>query len=159
MSTDTAEVMKLKQINYKFYVIIVGCGKIGLEVAMRLSHIGFNVTIVEKDPSALSLLPEDYGGFAIIGDATERETLKRAKADKCDLLIATTSDDPTNYFVSLIGAKIFGITNVISLVRNKENVALFEKSGIRAISPVNLAIETFERNILEGVESVAGDEK
>jgi len=153
--------MKLKQIdiNYRLYVIVVGCGRVGLEVATRLSEIGFDMTIVEKSPDALSALPENYGGFTIIGDATERDVLKRAKAEKADLLIATTGDDPTNYFVSLIGSKIFGITNVISLVRSKENVALFENSGIRMISPINLAIETFQRSILEGVEPAAGDDK
>jgi trk system potassium uptake protein TrkA len=151
--------MKLKQINYRLYVIVVGCGRIGLEVATHLSDTGFDMTIVEKSPDALSALPENYGGFTIIGDATERDVLKRAKAEKADLLIATTGDDPTNYFVSLIGSKIFGITNVISLVRSKENVALFENSGIRMISPINLAIETFQRSILEGVEPAAGDDK
>ena len=153
--------MKLKQIdiNYRLYVIVVGCGRIGLEVATRLSEIGFDMTIVEKSPDALSALPENYGGFTIIGDATERDVLKRAKAEKADLLITTTGDDPTNYFVGLIGSKIFGITNVISLVRSKENVTLFENSGIRVISPINLAIETFQRSILEGVEPAAGDDK
>lgn len=151
--------MKLKQINYRLYVIVVGCGKVGSEVAARLSYIGFDVTMIEKDPNALSALPEDYGGFTIIGDATERDVMRRAKAEKADLLITTTGDDPTNFFVSLVGSKIFGITNVISLVRNKENVALFEKSDIRVISPVSLAIDTFERSILEGVESVVGDDK
>jgi len=155
----TIEVMKLKQINYRLYVIVVGCGRVGLEVAARLSYIGFDVTIVEKSPDALSALPEDYGGFTTIGDATERDVLKRAKAEKADLLITTTGDDPTNYFVSLIGSKIFGITNVLSLVRSKENVALFEKSGIRAISPISLTIDTFERSILEGVELATGDGK
>ncbi|HOK33938.1 MAG TPA: TrkA family potassium uptake protein [Fervidobacterium sp.] len=153
--------MKLKQINinYRLYVIVVGCGRVGLEVATRLSEIGFDMTIVEKSPDALSALPENYGGFTIIGDATERDVLKRAKAEKADLLITTTGDDPTNYFVGLIGSKIFGITNVISLVRSKENVTLFENSGIRVISPINLAIETFQRSILEGVEPAAGDDK
>mgnify|MGYP003750651239 FL=1 len=151
--------MKQININYRLYVIVVGCGRIGLEVATRLSEIGFDMTIVEKSPDALSALPENYGGFTIIGDATERDVLKRAKAEKADLLITTTGDDPTNYFVGLIGSKIFGITNVISLVRSKENVTLFENSGIRVISPINLAIETFQRSILEGVEPAAGDDK
>jgi len=151
--------LKQININYRLYVIVVGCGRVGLEVATRLSEIGFDMTIVEKSPDALSALPENYGGFTIIGDATERDVLKRAKAEKADLLITTTGDDPTNYFVGLIGSKIFGITNVISLVRSKENVTLFENSGIRVISPINLAIETFQRSILEGVEPAAGDDK
>lgn len=153
--------MKLKQINinYRLYVIVVGCGRIGLEVATHLSDTGFDMTIVEKSPDALSALPENYGGFTIIGDATERDVLKRAKAEKADLLITTTGDDPTNYFVGLIGSKIFGITNVISLVKDKENIELFDGSGIRVISPISLAIDTFERSILEGVEPTAGDNK
>jgi len=76
--------MKLKQtnFNYRLYVIVVGCGKVGLEVAMHLSRIGFDVTIVERSPDALSALPEDYGGFTIIGDATERDVLKKSKSRK-----------------------------------------------------------------------------
>lgn len=142
----------MRSINYKFYIIIVGCGKVGQELASRLSRIGFNVTVVDKNPESIAKLPEDYGGFVIFGDATERETMERAKAAKADMLIATTEDDTTNYFVSLVGAKIFGIPNVFSLVNNRENVPLFEKSGINIISPVNLTVESFERNILEGLD-------
>jgi len=137
-------------------VVVVGCGKIGLELATRLSSIGFNVTLIDKNPESFEKLPEDYGGFTVIGDATEREILERAKAGKADLLIVTTEDDATNYFVSVVGAKIFGIPNIISLVNNRENIPLFERTGIKVISPVSLAIESFEHSILEGVEQVAG---
>jgi len=146
----------LTRINYQFYVVVVGCGKIGLELATRLSSIGFNVTLIDKNPESFEKLPEDYGGFTVIGDATEREILERAKAGKADLLIVTTEDDATNYFVSVVGAKIFGIPNIISLVNNRENIPLFERTGIKVISPVSLAIESFEHSILEGVEQVAG---
>lgn len=137
-------------------MVVVGCGKIGLELATRLSSIGFNVTLIDKNPESFDKLPEDYGGFTVVGDATEREILERAKAGKADLLIVTTEDDATNYFVSVVGAKIFGIPNIISLVNNRENIPLFERTGIKVISPVSLAIESFEHSILEGVEQVAG---
>jgi len=151
--------MKLRPINLKFYVIVVGCGKIGLELAARLSQIGFNVTIIDKKPNSIQLLPEDYGGFIVIGDATERGTMEQAKANKADLLIVTTDDDSTNYFISMVGAKIFGIPSVLALVNNRENVPLFERSEIKVISPINLAVETFERNILEGIDQLVGDIK
>lgn len=137
-------------------MVVIGCGKIGLELATRLSSIGFNVTLIDKNPESFEKLPEDYGGFTVVGDATEREILERAKAGKADLLIVTTEDDATNYFVSVVGAKIFGIPNIISLVNNRENIPLFERTGIKVISPVSLAIESFEHSILEGVEQVAG---
>lgn len=146
----------MTRINYQFYVVVIGCGKIGLELATRLSSIGFNVTLIDKNPESFEKLPEDYGGFTVVGDATEREILERAKAGKADLLIVTTEDDATNYFVSVVGAKIFGIPNIISLVNNRENIPLFERTGIKVISPVSLAIESFEHSILEGVEQVAG---
>ncbi|WP_101494115.1 potassium channel family protein [Fervidobacterium thailandense] len=149
----------MTRINYQFYVVVVGCGKIGLELATRLSSIGFNVTLIDKNPESFEKLPEDYGGFTVVGDATEREILERAKAGKADLLIVTTEDDATNYFVSVVGAKIFGIPNIISLVNDRENVPLFERTGIRVISPVSLAIESFEHSILEGVEHVVGGSK
>ncbi|ODN31351.1 potassium transporter TrkA [Fervidobacterium thailandense] len=158
-SAVTRGVKKLTRINYQFYVVVVGCGKIGLELATRLSSIGFNVTLIDKNPESFEKLPEDYGGFTVVGDATEREILERAKAGKADLLIVTTEDDATNYFVSVVGAKIFGIPNIISLVNDRENVPLFERTGIRVISPVSLAIESFEHSILEGVEHVVGGSK
>jgi trk system potassium uptake protein TrkA len=146
-------------VGLRFYVVVVGCGKVGLEVATRLSRIGFNVTVIDKNPNTLDLLPEDYGGFVVIGDATERETLERAKAIKADLLVTTTEDDSTNYFVSLVGAKIFGIPRVISLVNDRENVPLFIKSGIDVISPIDLTVDTFEHNILEHVEPKVGEKQ
>ncbi|MGC9772864.1 potassium channel family protein [Fervidobacterium islandicum] len=157
--------MKLSPINInisadlRLYVIVVGCGKIGLEVATRLSRIGFNVTVVDKNPNTLDLLPEDYGGFVIIGDATERGTMERAKAIKADLLVVTTEDDSTNYFISLVGAKIFGIPRIISLVNDRENIPLFIKSGIDVISPTELTVDSFQNNILEHIEPKVGEKR
>ncbi len=143
---------RITSLNYKMYVIVVGCGKIGREVAVELSRMNFNVTVIDKYHSALSSLPETFGGFTIVGDATEQETLKKAKANKADIMVVTTPNDPTNYFISMLGENIFGIPQVLSLVNNHENTELFKKSEIGVISPIKLSVDNFKENVLGTLE-------
>ena len=61
------------------YIIIVGCGRLGSKIAANLSNLGHSVVVVDKHETSFEHLTQEFTGFTIVGNATEIESLKKAK--------------------------------------------------------------------------------
>ncbi|MBQ3094542.1 MAG: NAD-binding protein, partial [Clostridia bacterium] len=71
-------------------IIIVGCGKVGLELAERLSAEGHAVTMMDKNAQLMqtALAPLDVQG--VVGNGTSYRAQMEAGILDADLLIAVT---------------------------------------------------------------------
>ena len=57
-------------------IIVVGCGRLGADLAYRLSQRpDIRMAVVDINPLAFIKLPDDYRGRIIEGDALARDTL------------------------------------------------------------------------------------
>lgn len=135
------------------YIIIVGCGRIGSMVASRMSASGSNVVVVDSRENAFDTLSEEFTGFKIIGDATEISHLKEVKVDRADVVIALTGNDNTNFMVSTVAKRYFGVKKVISRVNEPDNEKIFQEFDIEVISQTTLvANEIIQKLTLEGLD-------
>ena len=64
------------------YVIIMGCGRLGAELATRLEEDGHEIAILDIDKYAFDHLPVNFKGKKILGDGTDQNTLRRAQAER-----------------------------------------------------------------------------
>ncbi|HPE68006.1 MAG TPA: TrkA family potassium uptake protein [Thermotogota bacterium] len=129
----------MKKTAKEWYVIIVGCGRLGSKVAGALSDRGENVVIIDLDKKNFEHLPPQFSGFQMEGDATSVDTLKEAKMEQANLVLALTDDDNTNFMVSQVAKEGFDVNLVISRVYDPDNLPLFEQFQIKTISPMELA--------------------
>lgn len=74
-------------------VIIVGCGRVGSELAYRLFLNGHQVTIVDRHSEAFKNLPSDFRGRTLEGDAPSEAVLHRAGIETAQAVAAVTSSD------------------------------------------------------------------
>jgi trk system potassium uptake protein TrkA len=98
------------------YVIVVGCGRVGSELAHRLFRQGHEVTVVDESGGSFRNLHPDYRGRTIEGSVLSEEVLRRAEISRADGLAAATNSDTVNAVVGHAARAIFGIRNVV--VRN-----------------------------------------
>ncbi|WP_448520989.1 potassium channel family protein [Pseudothermotoga sp.] len=129
------------------YVVIAGCGRIGSIVATSLSVFGSNVVVIDFDENALENLPEEFTGFKINGDVTEISILKEARLDKADVLLALTGDDNTNFMVSTVAKRFFGVKRVIARVNDPSNEDIFKEFDIEIVSPTWLTAMSILREL------------
>ena len=88
------------------HVIIVGCGRVGSQLAQILSQEGHNVVIIDKKSSAFKRLGTDFNGITIVGVGFDPEILRRAGIERAEALAAVTNGDNSNIMVSEIAKKI-----------------------------------------------------
>jgi trk system potassium uptake protein TrkA len=112
------------------YIIIVGLGGIGRTLTQLAVEHGNNVVIIDRDEQRCSEMLEHYDVLAITGNATDKSILEDAGIDRADALIATTSDDSVNLMTCWL-AKRFDVTNVVSIVNQKEHSDLFKEVGVK----------------------------
>lgn len=129
------------------YVIIIGCGHFGSNVAEYLSSKRKSVVIIDKNEDNFNLLTENFSGFTIEADGMDEDTLKSANIEKAAILLAATNNDNTNIMIAQIAKKIYKVPTVIARVFDPTKHKIYEKYGIETISPTLLSVEKFKNLI------------
>lgn len=115
-------------------LIIVGCGRIGSELALATTEEGHQVTMIDRSFEAFERLGTAFQGRTVCGDVLEHEVLQRANIENTDGLAAVTSDDATNFVVARAAQEIFKVPNVVVRAYDPRRRETFEDLGIRSIA-------------------------
>ncbi len=110
----------------QMYVIIVGGGKTGSQLATGLLQEGYRVKIIEDRQVVLerltSELPEE---IIFAGDGSSPTVLEKAGIQDANVLAAVTGDDEANLVIATLGRFEFRVPRVIARVNNPKNAWLF----------------------------------
>jgi monovalent cation:H+ antiporter-2, CPA2 family len=109
-------------------VLIVGAGPIGRDVAAYLETSGWMVSMIDLSPVNLHAFAQ-HGFETTIGDATERETLRRAGIDRMRLAIVCLPSDEITTQVTTAIRQANPKCAVVARVRYLLNIATARKSG------------------------------
>ena len=97
-------------------IIVVGCGRVGAQLAYRLFLNAHRVTVVDSNPAAFRNLPSDFLGRVVEGEATHQDVLLRAGIEQADGLAVVTNSDPINAIIGHIALTTYNLPNVV--IRN-----------------------------------------
>lgn len=114
------------------YIIIVGAGDIGSPLINIATRSGDEVVVIERDEARADEVAGEYDCLVLNADATSKETLEEAGAERADAIISTTEEDATNVMVCLL-AEEFGVPTVTSVVHNPDHMNLFRQIGVNTI--------------------------
>ena len=127
------------------YVVIVGAGNIGMPLTEIATAGGNDVVVVERNERKAERVASEYDCLVINDDATVKDTLEDAGADRADALISTTDRDAVNVMVCLL-AQEFTVPAVVSVVHEPEHMPLYERIGVNTMeNPSRLIAEYLYR--------------
>jgi trk system potassium uptake protein TrkA len=122
-------------------VIIVGCGRVGAELAGLLDADGHDVTIIDPNVETFRRLTTGFRGTVLAGDGLDEELLKRAGIGEADAFIALTDGDNHNIMASEIAKHVHNVPTVISQIKDPLRGEAFDALGIESVSPTLLGAE------------------
>ncbi|MDR2525096.1 MAG: NAD-binding protein [Oscillospiraceae bacterium] len=125
--------------------IIVGCGRLGSQLADLLSDANQHVTVMDRDDTSFRKLSASFGGLVLEGDGSDFDMLVQAGAHEATILAATTDDDDVNIMVGMIAREILRIRLVVIRLSDTGKKAAIADSGIAVLSPSTLCVEAFDR--------------
>jgi trk system potassium uptake protein TrkA len=114
--------------------IVVGCGRVGAELADRLSQRGFEVSIIDQEPTAFLSLSPDFKGRTLEGDALDRHLLERAGIRDAEAFAAVTDSDALNAVVGHVAKSAYQVAHVVVGNFDPKHRPLFEAFGLQTVS-------------------------
>ena len=130
------------------YVIIVGAGKVGWNLARELLGKDHEVTLIESERRRYLIVEQELEHAVQYGDATELWVLERAGIQRADLVIAVTGDDEDNMLICQVAKEKYLCQRIVARVNNPRNLQHFKLLGIRpAVSATDLILRLIEHEV------------
>jgi trk system potassium uptake protein TrkA len=130
------------------YVLIVGAGKVGWNLARELLQKGTEVTVIESDQHRYAKVEEELEHSVQYGDGSELWVLERAGIERSDLVIAVTGDDEDNLLICQVAREKYGVERIVARCNNPRNLQHFELLGIKpAVSATDLILRLIEHEV------------
>jgi trk system potassium uptake protein TrkA len=131
------------------YVIIVGCGRVGSELAKLLSGEGHDVVVIDKTQEALKRLGDTFNGLTMVGNGFDLALLKQVGIEKADAFCAVTDGDNTNLISAQVAKKIFRVPKVLARVYDPQRAHIYAALGLDIISGTMLFSAMLRDKIIE----------
>ena len=131
-------------------VIVVGCGRVGSQLANMLSDNGSNVCVIDRNVDALANLGRNFNGSTIQGVGFDEETLEKAGIDECDVVAAVTQLDNTNLMCCEVASRLFGVPHFIALLYNPDHERAYMQLGIDYVCGTSLVAEDVFSKVVSG---------
>jgi len=128
-------------------VIIMGCGRVGAQLAGMLDAEGHKVTIIDVEPYSFRKLPPTFNGLAIVGNGLEEESLKKAGIEKADVFVTVTQGDNRNVMACQIAKHIYQVPKVVSRIYDPIREEMYRNLGIESVSPTKVVAELLKERI------------
>src|SRR5438045_6637030 len=112
------------------HVVVVGCGRVGSELAVTLESEGHTVAVIDKNRNAFRRLPERFTGRAVLGFGFDRNHLEHAGIVEAQALAAVTSGDNSNILTARIARETFEIPNVVARIYDPRRAAIYPRLRI-----------------------------
>jgi len=108
------------------YVIVVGGGNTGSQLAKFLLETGHRVLVIDERPAVLEKLARELPAECILsGDGSSPAVLEQARIHEAQVLAAVTGSDETNLVITSLGRFEFNVPRVLARINNSKNAWLF----------------------------------
>ncbi len=123
---------------------MIGCGRVGSNVAKTLNREGWDVTVVDEKEEALQRLGENWPGRFILGHGMDVGVLHEAGIDDPEdppaAVVVATDGDNTNIVIGQVAQKRFDIACVVVRLLDPARAEFYAARGLRIVCPTSNAI-------------------
>jgi trk system potassium uptake protein TrkA len=132
------------------YIIIAGCGRVGSDLAKRLSTAGHNVVVIDPSEESFAQLGNGCNCATVKGMPMDEDILKEAGIETADAVIAVTPEDNTNLMTAQIARQLYHVRHVIARAYDVRRRELFRTFGIECVCPTELVADQFFGQLTQG---------
>lgn len=112
------------------HVVIIGCGRVGSQLALMLSEANHDVVVIDLNPEAFRRLGAVFNGVTITGLGFDEQVLREAGIEKADAVAAVTELDNTNLMTAEVASKIFGVKKVVTRLYHPDRESTYRKLNL-----------------------------
>jgi trk system potassium uptake protein TrkA len=123
-------------------VVIVGCGRVGARLALKLTDEGHEVTVIDQSASSFARLGDNFAGTALLGNGIDEDMLKRAGIEEADAFCALTNGDNRNIMSAEMAQHVFNVPKVVCRIYDPIRYEVYKDLGLGVICPTIMGTDT-----------------
>ncbi|WP_433791648.1 potassium channel family protein [Actinoplanes sp. CA-252034] len=127
------------------HVVIMGCGRLGSTLALKLDAQGHQVVVIDRDAEAFRRLGDGFGGVTVNGIGFDRDVLQAAGVERADAFAAVSSGDNSNIISARLARETFGVSRVVARIYDSRRAQVYERLGIPTIATIRWAADRMYR--------------
>jgi trk system potassium uptake protein TrkA len=132
------------------HVVVVGCGRVGSELAAMLESQGHTLAVIDKNKRAFRRLHNDFSGVTVAGLGFDRDTLTAAGIEEAKAFAAVTNGDNSNILCARIARESYGIEHVVARIYDPRRALIYQRLGIPTVATVAWTTDQVLRRLLPG---------
>ncbi len=137
-------------------VVIMGCGRVGAELASLLDQEGHEVTVLDINPDSFRRLPHDFRGRRVAGNGIDQEVLARIGVADADAFVAVTQGDNRNVMAAQMAKHLFGVARAVCRIYDPIREEIYHGLGLETISPTKVGARLL-KEVLERAPARSGE--
>lgn len=122
-------------------IIIMGCGRVGEQLARLMDGEGHELAVIDYDSGALARLGPDFKGRKVKGVGFDRNVLIEAGIEQADAFAATSSSDNANIVAARIARTVFQVPRVVARLYDPRRAEIYRRLGTLTISSTTWGAE------------------
>ncbi len=131
-------------------VVIMGCGRVGAQLATNLDREGHDVTVLDLSASKFErFLADDFGGRRVVGDGRDQDVLRRAGVEGADAFVSCTAGDNRNVMAAQMAKILFNVPRVVCRLYDPLREEMYKMLGLRTISPTKVGAQLLMDALLQ----------
>jgi len=128
---------------------VVGCGRVGSELAFRLYKNGHTVVVIDRNREALNGLSPEFRGRIIEGDVLAEKMLERAGITEADGIALVTNSDTLNAVVGHMAYTIYKVPIVIARNYDPTMLSVLKAFSLNVVSSTNWGAKRIQEMLLD----------
>jgi trk system potassium uptake protein TrkA len=137
--------------------VVIGCGRFGQSVAIKLAEMGSEVMVVDDNEEIIQSI-SDKVTYAVQADATDENAIKALGIRNFDVAIVTIGSDIQSSILVTLLVKEMGIKHIVAKAQNAAHAKVLYKIGAnRVVFPekemgIKVAKGLLSSNVLELID-------
>ena len=137
------------------HIVIIGCGRLGAELASSIATQGIEVSVIDSEQKAFAQLSSTFTGRTVQGDAFQEQTLQRAGIREAHAVATVTASDSVNIVLARVARDYYKVPHVVARVYNPQTAPVYDKLNIQTVSSSTWGAKRIEQIILHtGLQSI-----
>ncbi len=129
-------------------IIIMGCGRVGTQLAKIMSKENHDITVIDSTNEALDRLGNEFKGKISSGVGLDKDILIKAGIQMADAFAAVSASDNANIIAARIARTIFRVPRVVARIFDPQRAEIYRRLGLLTISPTVWGAERIRELIL-----------
>ena len=137
------------------HVVIMGCGRVGSELAARLQAAEHSVAVIDKNPNAFRSLRYGFKGKKVQGYGFDEDAQRQAGVERADAFAAVSSGDNSNIVAARLAREKFEVPRVVARIYDPRRAEIYQRLGIPTVATVKWTTDQVMRFLIP--EQIASD--